>query len=942
MMFAGVLAAFPAMADPLASVRLGTHPGFGRVVFDLPQLDGFRIERLADLAIIHFDGAGSVPGTDRGTRNVAAVRGGEGQAEIDLAVGSRLHAVRMGNRVVIDVLDAARPAMQTRKPTVAPASHALVESPAAPAPATAPAANPPSSADTAAASVTPAPIIQAPLAARGDPAVETPTPTLAVAVPVANSQPAALAASRIDLSAGVSGSAALLPFAAQVGAAAFRRDGMAWIVFDERRPIDLAALHDDPVLAGATVQLLTAATFVRLPLADGLSLRLVRQPEGWAVTASADAAAITPIAPVSQDDHLLLPAAAPGSVVVVPDPATGQNLLVGTLRGSPAGVPVAYQSPEFVARPTWQGVLVEPLSDRVMLRASADGFTLATGSVLPPSPPLALSQAAFLTRRFDFPSGGSAALLRRLQSQVAEAGQAPPLSRGRPRLAAAQSMIALGMGAEAQSVLRLAAEEDPSLNTDPDAQGLFAIAALLSGRDAEASGLALPTLSGTDEVALWRAVRMAQHQEGSPEAAPVFAATLPLILSYPDALRDRLLPLAVETMALGGAPQAADAVLAARKDDPRLAYARALRLQATGDTDPALAAYDALAQGRDRLASSRAALQATLLRLAAGIMTPSAAADSLEAQFLGWRGDDRERDLRLRAATLRAQAGAWRPAFDLLRETATLYPESADFINGHRTELLVQLLRGPQAATIPAFDLVALAEENAEAVAAMASSEISGLLADKLVSLDLPRRAGPVIERMMHAAAPGLSQAALGLRLASVRFGAGDDAGAAAALDASVFPDLPPPLLEQRVLLGARITAHHGNPGAAAASLASLGSPAADDLRATLLTAAHEWRGAERATQDLADKIIPTTGPIDAAGQDTLLRLATAQQHAGDSAALHALGKQMAGRLTGPRADMFQLLTASPVNAVGDLRRASTEIALARSIPSSLAAIGSK
>ena len=103
----------------------------------------------------------------------------------------------------------------------------------------------------------------------------------------------------MDLSPGVGGSAALLPFAAQVGAAAFRRDGIAWIVFDERRPIDLAALRDDPLLASATVQLLTAATFVRLPLADGMSLRLARQPEGWAVTVLPDAAALTPIAPVS-------------------------------------------------------------------------------------------------------------------------------------------------------------------------------------------------------------------------------------------------------------------------------------------------------------------------------------------------------------------------------------------------------------------------------------------------------------------------------------------------------------------------------------------------------------------------------------------------------------------------------------------------------------------
>lgn len=936
-LLAGLLVALPVMAEPAASVQVSVHPGFGRIVFEFQQLNGFSIERLDDLAIVHFDGGGMVPGSDHVTRNVTAVRGGEDQAQIELTAGSRLRSVRVGSRVIVDVLDPVR-AAPVRKPPVLAASHPHLDVVPGQAPA-------------AVGSPVPEPaIIRTPadapaqLAPPPEQATKLPSPAMAPATPVLDSpvEPAVLAATPVKLPAGVAGSAALLPFEAKVGAAAFRRDGVAWIIFDGRRPIDLAALHDDPLLGGATVQLLTAATFLRLPLAVGLELRLTRQPEGWMVAAVPHTATILPIAPVNQDGHLLLPLLAPGNVVVVPDPETGQNLLVGTLRGAPAGVPVPYQSPEFVLQPTWQGVLVEPLSDRVSLHASPDGFALETGAGAPAFPSVALSQAAFLTRRFDFPAESPATLLRRLQSQVAQAGEAPPLSRAQPRVAAAQSMIALGMGPEAQSVLRLAEEEDPRLTNDPDAQGLFAIAALLSGRDDETSGIAAASLSGTDEVALWRAVRAARHQEGAPEAAPVFAATLPLVLSYPEALQDRLLPLAVETMAVGGAAQAADAVLSARPNDPRLAYARALRLEAAGETGPALAAYDALAQGRDRLASTRAALRATLLRLTAGIMTSSVAADSLESQFLGWRGDDRERDLRLRVAALRADAGAWRPAFDLLRETSVLYPENNDIINSRRTQLLAKLLTRATVPAISAFDLVALAEENAELVATAAPTEISGLLADKLASLDLPGRAGPVLERMMHAAAPGVAQAAIGLRLASVRFGAGDGTGAAAALDASAAADLPQLLIEQRVLLGAKITAGRGSPGAAAALLAALDSVAADDLRATLLTAAHEWRGAERATQDLADKTVPGSGPIDAAGQDTVLRLATAQQRAGDTAALYALGRQMAMRMTGPRADMFRLLTAIPVNGVSDLPRASTEIALARSIPSSLAAIGSR
>ena len=569
---------------------------------------------------------------------------------------------------------------------------------------------------------------------------------------------------------------------------------------------------------------------------------------------------------------------------------------------------------------------------------------LETGGVLPASTAAtqALNLAASLTRRFDFPTDTPAGLMRRLQVEVAQAGDAPTLSRAQPRVAAAQTMIALGMAAEAHSLLRLAQEEDPRLVVDSDVQGLSAIAAVLSGRDAEAAGLDDPTLTGTDEVALWRAVRIAERPDDGPEAAPVFASELPLILAYSAPLQSRLLPLAVETMARYGEPDAADAVLASRPDDPRLTFARALRLDDRGQSAAALVAYDALAAGRDRLVSTRAATRAALLRLSTGAITPAVAASTLEGQFLAWRGDNRELDLRLQVAVLRTQSGAWRSAFDLLRETTALFPEAAARVNGASRDLLAKLLAGSAVSEMPAVDLVALAEENAELVAAAAPAQMAGLLADKLISLDLPRRAAPILERMMRAAPPGPAQATLGNRLAAVLFRMGDDAGATAALEASKALDLPPALLEERVLLSARLLAHAGDSGAAAAQLAALGSSPADDLRATILTDAHEWRSAERAIQDLVDKTVPPTGPLDPVQQDVLLRLATAEQRAGDTAALLALGKQAAARMTGPRADVFRLLTAVPVDGVGDLHRASSEIALAKSIPSGLAAMGSR
>ena len=95
------------------------------------------------------------------------------------------------------------------------------------------------------------------------------------------------------------------------------------------------------------------------------------------------------------------------------------------------------------------------------------------------------------------------------------------------------------------------------------------MAALVADRPDEAQALLDPALDGTDEIALWRAVLAAERQAGSPQAAAVFAATLPLILSYPAGLRERLLPLAAETMAAGGRPKPPRRCLTREKTTPR-------------------------------------------------------------------------------------------------------------------------------------------------------------------------------------------------------------------------------------------------------------------------------------------------------------------------------------------------------------------------------------
>ena len=643
---------------------------------------------------------------------------------------------------------------------------------------------------------------------------------------------------------------------------------------------------------------------------------------------------------------------APGQVISMPDPETEGILLVGTQLKPGQATAIARSTPDFALLPTWQGVAVEPLSDELTLSLAKPGFALA----LRPGHPLALAattadlkalaDAGHLSRRYEFPALPIDGLLWRVQSAVDAAAAAPEQGRSAARIAVAQAMLATGMDVEAQAVLAMAAQADGRIAGNPDAIALGAIAAMLAGRLAEANGIDDPKLTGSDEIALWRAVAAAMRSPGSPQAAPVFAVELPLLLAYPPPLRDRLLPLAAENMALGGERAAAKQLLESRPDDHSLDLARGFLLQenafeAKTDAKPALQVYDRLAQDPDRLVRARAATRAVETRLAAGALMPAQAADALDKLVYSWRGDSRELALRLRVADLRVQATEWRPALTMLRETLQAWPEQKVALRARMSEVFTAALAQDAKTPLAPLYLVALADENADLLPEGADGQaLAARLADRLVTLDLPQRAVPLLEKLAASASAGPARGSIGDRLAAMRLERGDAVGAVAALAASDAPSLPQPLLEARTLTFARAAAANGELPRATAALAALGSVGADSLRADLLEAAKDWPAAEAALRDYAAKTVPADGPLDDAQARTLLRLASAAAQSGDAATLTRLREHDTRRLPqGKLADMFRLITEGPVQGVADLPRAIQETKFAGDLPAALKAL---
>ncbi len=915
-------AAVPAM-------RGGDHDGYGRLVLQMSGDWSYQLGQGADGATITLSQPVDLASDAHPPRNFSSVVGDKGRLHLVLAAGARLRVERIGDRLVMDAVSAdlsakVRPEIPVLKKSNSSKVHSLSIAAITPA---------------AAVSVTPE-IEQSPV----------PSPLGQAANPVSvqiNPLPAEgsvnegsdrIAVTRSDMPAGISGNAILVPFEANVGAAAFPRGNHEIIVFDEASPLDLAQIVDDPVFGAGGVTVLEDATVLRLPLPSNGAVRLMRVDAGWLIMFEDQASVNAAIEPAGSNGQLFMPAADALKSVTIQDDLTGENLLIGTQKNPGQAILVARREPEYQLLPSDMGVVIEPVSDRLQLIVQQDGFRLGAGGAgpdlnLPEVSSARMADAAHLTRHYDFQNLPVADLFRQLQSETVAAALSPPLSRFEPRYDVAQTMVALGLDAEAEAVSDLAIRSDPSEADNFDAKGLQGIAATLAGRLDESQGLDDLRLDGWDDVKLWRAVRDASRDPNSSAAAKQFSAAAPLILTYPDALQRKIGPLAVENMALGGQVDAAAALAAKLSDGSRLVLGRAIIDEKRGNLDHALAAYDSLETSNDRDVRALAADRAVELRLAAGKLNAAAAATALEHQFLNWRGDGRELALRERASQLRAQAGDWRNCLALLREAEVIYPDNIAELRDLMATHLEEMLRANGAAAVAPLDLVALADENADLLAqSKQGADLGGILADKLIALDLPARAAPVLQKLMASAGPGESQARLGAKLAEVQLDQNNAQAALDAIAASNVDGISDDLTTERMMATARAQAMLGKSDAATQTLAQNNDPKALDLRARIDEDSKSWADAEAALNDLATQQLPATGNLSDADRNLVVRLAGDASQAGDAARLQSLATMTARMGNDDRANMFKLLTAAPVKQVSDLARANKEDQLVGSV----------
>ena len=909
----------------------------GRMTFPPAGSLGYTAVQDGDRLIVTHPSGGRVADALRLPRNVLSMQSDATTTALRLVPGTVVRASRAGTGFVVELLDPP-PTVRVSQLIMPPGSEPLPD----------PVPDPSLTSPKAAVTDDPAPDMAS--AARPGRTTDARVDPVVVQVPP---RPAPV---EIETVPGTTAPTILLRAGRDVGLAAFRAGPDVLIVLDAPIEFRPASIDLEPMFRSITSLTTQDATVLRLPMASN-RVRLAHGPRGWLVTAAAPQDAIAGIVPQLVEEApdrigLLLPMAAPSRVVSLIDPETGTPLLVGTQTVSGQAVTTNRVMVQFTLHPTLQGVVVATKSDDIRLRRDAGGFSLGAGphagNTLLSAEERSSVDAQLRTpmsRLFDIPAGNVPTLSRRLEQQTRAAADAPALARSAQRIALSETLIALGMGVEAQAVLDVAMAEDPALRDLPRSIGLRAAAALLASRTPEAAALADPRLGGTAEVGLWRALLKSAQRNATEQDAHELAGNIPLLLSYPPTLRERLLPPTLETLALNGELVAAQAALESIGNEPPLELTRAIVLEAAGQTDAALKLYDRIAGQPDRLPRYRAMVRAVELRLRSGQVDAGKAANALDQALFGWRGAQQELELRIRIATLRRQLGQWHEALAVLRDELAAFPEDHQALDHEMVATVEALFTGDAASRLAPAEFVALYDANADALRSITWTEQNGIaLVDRLIALGLLGRAEPLLVQVLAHTQDAGRRAIVGARLAKLRLDTGNPGSAIQALSETVPAAgvaTEPAVMAARQMLYAQAEEARGNRETALRMLESIDSAEADDARADIQGRRSDWPGAVAALTSLERREIGAGGePVVTLTPDQqalVMRLTVAATLAADGATVARMtasyGSAIESSASGP---MFRLMTSAPIRGTADLPRAYEEIKLAQQVRSQI------
>jgi tetratricopeptide (TPR) repeat protein len=450
------------------------------------------------------------------------------------------------------------------------------------------------------------------------------------------------------------------------------------------------------------------------------------------------------------------------------------------------------------------------------------------------------------------------------------------------------------------------------------------------GRYSEATeSLTHEALTDNDEAIFWRASVRATSGDLAG-AAMDLRRTGPIVRDYPKNLKTPMGTLVTKSvLEIGDVKQARHWLEILRLDDLTAAGESQLDLEEgrvlelTGDFDGAIKIWEKVKEGNHRPSQGKAIVARMELLLKLGRADRKEAIEDLEGLRFKWRGDEFEFNMLRRLGSLYLEEGLYREGLDRLRQAATHYRthEEAPQVTQKMSDAFNSLFLDEGADALPPINTISIYDEFKELTPAGAQGdEMIRKLADRLVGVDLLGRAATLLSSQVRFRLKGLEKARVGTQLALVRVLDRDYEPALRALDETVQPNLPEPLITQRRHIRAKSLLGLDRQEQAMAVLKDDKSHDAELIRTEAFWGTQDWSAASRALR----RLIRLTGAkpggtLDQRQASFVLNYAITLTLSGNERALRRLHSDFGGAMGQTNLkEAFQLIVTPPTLGLFD------------------------
>ena len=976
-------------------VRVGQHEDFDRIVFDWPRNVPYKITRDGKKATITFSSPGAVE--LKPTSHLTRGKGFTSSTDTDghLVVSfnvdgkSTLKDFFSGNSIAVDITgpeandepvqaamieptqpkEVARPAVEPEKVIAATEAKSPVATapPAWPVPVatSTPETNPTAIKPTQPLAPTSAPAAQD-LKALLDIGATNNSPSSAEVAPASPSQqdaekplvnPATQPLTSTKISREIPNInigtrpvlVAALDSHTPMRAAVWGRAGYGYILFDKKLTLSSDELNSS--LSSSQIKFepldLPNVSGFRFAIPNKVEVNAQLDGTSWKIYLT-KAQPEVPVSAslVAQPDfalgaRYLFPLPDAPQTVRVYDRVVGDELMVVPLNQT-SSFTVTRRMADFQIIAASQGLVIKPLTEKVIVRTVSDGIEITADSGLHLSPAIEAGLALPASQRskssfggkslFDFMAwrGGEHETFtqarQRFQQTIIDV---PERERNRARLEFARFYFSRGYGMEAVALINGLAKQVPDLMAHSDFLALSGASKILASHPDEGlKDLTAAALPDLPETKLWQAVANAEIGNWT-DAEALFASSEPLLAGYPEPFFSRFFVLAIESaLAVGNDHEAADWLNVLQtadhgKADVAIEYLHGVLHAKAGRAQAAATSWKKVEASTDRLYKVRAEMALIDLGVANMSLSPAQAADRLEALRFAWRGDDLEVDILHRLGLFYIKARNIKTGLAALAQALQLYPHSPLVAKMHdeMAQTFHDVFIGDLSKTLTPLDALGIYQQYRDTLMPTGeeSTAITKTLAEHLAAIDLVDQACELLFDLAKNKLHGAEKGRVVVRLAALRMVDHKSQAALEALDLSSGDFLPAAIQQERLLLRAKALLDLKRYDEALAEIANDNHIPAKMLRAEINMSTKNWQEAAKDLLDLAGPP-PTAGANFKEEQaDWLLRAAVSMAMSGDQVGLDRLAIDYGAAMAGTsQKDAFRMLVQPEKE--GDLR----------------------